>query len=106
MDQNLGNIVKNAKARAVIYGTYVIAGLVFGALQVAFSAIAGVDQPDWLTIAIAVYAYLGIPVGGLAAVNSSIVPTKVVAAENVEAIQAESVEIEDPVSEVDNFSGK
>lgn len=89
MDNNLGNVIKNAKARAAIYGAYVLIGLVIGALQVGFAAIAGVDQPDWLTISLAVYAYLGIPVGGLAAVNSSIVPTKVVDANVVENVHAD-----------------
>lgn len=94
MDQNLGNIIKNAKARAAIYGTYVIIGLIFGALQVAFAAGAG-EQPDWVTISLAVYTYLGIPVGTLAVANSSIIPTKVVAAENVENVQADAVEVAD-----------
>jgi hypothetical protein len=89
MDNNLGNVIKSSVARAWIYGAYVIAGLAVGALQVAFAAVAGVEQPDWLTIALAVYAYLGIPVGGLAAVNSNIVPTKVVAAQNVEHVESE-----------------
>jgi hypothetical protein len=63
MDNNLGNVIKNAKARAAIYATYVIVGA---------------NQPSWLAIALAVYGYLGIPVGGLAAVNSQIVTAAVV----------------------------
>lgn len=78
MDNNLGNVIKNAKARATIYATYVIAGVILGGLQVAFAAVEGADQPSWLAIALAVYGYLGIPVGGLAAVNSQIVTAAVV----------------------------
>lgn len=88
MDNNLGNIIKNAKARAAIYGAYVIAGLLIGGIQVAFAAVAGVEQPTWLTVALAVYAYLGIPVGGLAAANSAIVPAKVIETSSVEAVVA------------------
>ncbi len=88
MDNNLGNIVKNATARAVIYGAYVIAALVVGGIQVGFSAIEAV-QPDWVGAAQAVIAYLAIPVGGLAAINSSLVPTKVIAPE-AEVIYAET----------------
>lgn len=78
MDNNLGNIIKNAKVRAGIYGTYVIVGVAIGALQIGFAASTAGAQPEWLTIALAVFGYLGIPVGSLAVANSSIIPQTVV----------------------------
>lgn len=67
---DLGAIVGSAQARKAIYGTYVIGIVILGATQVGFAAISA-GQPDWLTVALAVAAYLGIPVGGLAAANTS-----------------------------------
>lgn len=67
---DLGTIVGSARARKAIYGTYVIGIVILGATQVGFAAISA-GQPDWLTVALAVAAYLGIPVGGLAAANTS-----------------------------------
>lgn len=96
---NLGNIIKNATARAVIYGAYVIAALVVGGVDVYF----GDNDPSWVPNALALIAYLAIPVGGLAAVNSSLVPTKVIAPE-AEVIYADTAfleedEVEDAAAE-------
>lgn len=66
----LGVIVKNAKARAYIYGAYVIAIIVAGAAQVGFVSLE-ISQPDWLTASLAVLAYLGVPVGTLAVANTN-----------------------------------
>jgi hypothetical protein len=66
----LGVIVKNAKARAIIYGTYVVAIIVAGAAQVAFASLE-LGQPDILVAAVAVLAYLGVPVGTLAVANTN-----------------------------------
>lgn len=51
-----------ARYRALIYGVYLVAGLVIGSVQVGFSA-ASLDQPVALTVALAVYAYLGAGLG-------------------------------------------
>lgn len=67
---NLGVIVKNAKARAVIYGGYVVAIIAAGATQVAYASLEQ-GQPDWLVASLAVLAYLGVPVGTLAVANTS-----------------------------------
>ena len=67
---DLGSIIGSARARKAIYGAYVIGIVILGAIQVGFAAISA-GQPDWLTVAIAVAAYLGIPVGGLAAANTN-----------------------------------
>ncbi len=93
MDNNLGNIIKNATARAVIYGAYVIAALVVGGIQVAFAATNAL-QPEWVAQAQAVIAYLAIPVGGLAAINSSLIPTNVIAPD-AEVIYAETATTDD-----------
>ncbi len=67
---HLGTIITSAKARKAIYAAYVFAIIIIGAIQVGFAAISA-GQPEWLTVAIAVAAYLGVPVGGLAAANTS-----------------------------------
>lgn len=67
---DLGVIVKNAKARAYIYGAYVVAIIIAGATQVGFAAVE-VSQPEWLTAGLAVLAYLGVPVGTLAVANTN-----------------------------------
>jgi hypothetical protein len=95
MDNNLGNIIKNASARAWIYGIYVIVGLLIGGLKVWYQD----PDPQWLTQAFDVWAYLSIPVGSLAALNSNIIPTRTVVTQNVEAVSADNVNIEpDPAS--------
>lgn len=67
---NLGTIITSATIRKAIYSAYVIAIIIIGAIQVGVAAIS-TGQPEWLTVAIAVAAYLGVPVGGLAAANTS-----------------------------------
>jgi len=66
---NLGSVITDPIVRKVIYTVYVIAGILIGALQVAYSALGG-GQPDWLTVALSVLAYLSIPIGGLALANT------------------------------------
>lgn len=66
---NLGVVITSPHARKVIYATYIILLVVAGATQVGYSAIE-LAQPQWLIATLAVLAYLGIPVGGLALVNA------------------------------------
>lgn len=66
---NLGIVITNPIARRRIYGTYIVLLVIAGAIQVAYAAIQ-LGQPVWLVATLAVLAYLGIPVGGLALVNS------------------------------------
>lgn len=68
--ENLGVVVTNATARKIIYGVYVVAVLIAASVQVYVSATQAV-QPEWLTGALAVLAFLGAPIGGLAAANAS-----------------------------------
>lgn len=75
---NLGVVITNPTVRKVIYSTYIILLVVVGAVQVGFAAVQS-GQPAWLIAALAVLAYLGVPVGGLALVNSpsnAVAPTK------------------------------
>lgn len=66
---DLGTVVTSDKARRIIYSVYVIGILLLGAVQVAYAgSTAGV--PEWVTIAQQVALFLGVPVGGLAAVNT------------------------------------
>jgi hypothetical protein len=66
----LGVIVKNAKARAYIYGGYVVAIIVAGAAQVGYASLE-LAQPDFLTASLAILTYLGVPVGTLAVANTN-----------------------------------
>lgn len=68
---NLGSIITASGIRKAIYGIYGILIIVIGAVQVAFAAVpAWGGQPDWLTAALAVGAYLGVPIAGLALANT------------------------------------
>lgn len=66
---DLGVIITSARARKIIYGGYVLALVAAGGAQVAYADL-GIAAPDWLSASVAVLAYLGIPVGGLAAANT------------------------------------
>lgn len=70
-DSSLGTVITNPNVRKVIYGIYIVVGVILGAIQVAFAAIEGAGQPDWLTVTLAVYAFLSVPVGSLALVNTT-----------------------------------
>lgn len=70
-DSSLGTVITNPNVRKVIYGIYIVAGVILGAVQVAFAAIEGAGQPDWLTVTLAVYTFLSVPVGSLALVNTT-----------------------------------
>jgi hypothetical protein len=63
----LGVIITNPLARKIIYSAYVLAGLALGGIQAWYGADAG---PDWFPQALALYGYLGIPIGGLAIANT------------------------------------
>jgi hypothetical protein len=57
------------KARAVIYIAFTFVGLAVGAVQVGYLA-AQLDQPTWLTVALAVVPFLGAGLGLTAASNT------------------------------------
>ena len=59
----LADVITWQRARQVIYGLYVVATVVFGAIQVAAPHI------DWVEAALLVIAYLAIPIGSLALAN-------------------------------------
>lgn len=60
--------ILNESQRKIVYVVFAIIGVVLGATQVAFSTME-VANPVWLSVAIAVYAFLGGPVGATAASN-------------------------------------
>lgn len=69
---NLGSIITNAIVRKSIYAVYAVGIVVLGAIQVGFASVPDWGgQPAWLTAALAVAAYLGVPIGGLALANTS-----------------------------------
>lgn len=66
---DLGTVVTSDRARRIIYSVYVIAIVLLGAVQVAYAS-SEAGAPAWVTIAQQVALYFGVPVGGLAAVNT------------------------------------
>lgn len=48
----------NASTRRWVYAIYALGSVLLGAIQVGYSA-AGVDHPTWLTVATAVWVFLG-----------------------------------------------
>lgn len=58
-----------ATYRKIAYLIYGLVGVGIGATQVGFVA-ANTDQPTWLTVALAVFAYIGIALGFTAAANT------------------------------------
>lgn len=66
---DLGVIITSARVRKAIYGSYVLALVGAGATQVAYASLE-LSAPTWLVASVAVLAYLGIPVGGIAAANT------------------------------------
>jgi len=66
---NLGNVITNSTWRKVIYGIYVVAAIVIGGAGVYFAAV-GLPLPQEIVGAQAVIAYLAIPIGALALVNT------------------------------------
>lgn len=65
-----------AAQRKAVYALYVVIGVLIGALQVGYTAVPGADQPTWLTVALAVYAYVGVAVGATAASNTTSYPSQ------------------------------
>lgn len=63
-----------ARVRARMYAAYALVGLVIGAVQTAYSALPDTDVPEFLTVSLAVYAYLGIALGFTAASNAKNAP--------------------------------
>lgn len=55
--------------RKALYVAYALAGLILGAWSV-------VEQPDWLTSALAVYAFVGTALGLVAEANTGVDPFK------------------------------
>lgn len=60
--------IVTGKTRKVTYTAYALIGLILGATQVGFSA-AEVGQPIALTVALAVFAFVGTALGFTAAGN-------------------------------------
>lgn len=59
--------------RAKLYLGFAVVGVALGAIQVGYGA-ASVDQPTWLTVALAVYVFAG-PALGLTAASNTTIPT-------------------------------
>lgn len=67
----MSNLLENvlpAPVRQAVYVVYAVAGIVLGALSVAFGVLSGAG-PEWLEVANAVYLYVGGAVGLVAAAN-------------------------------------
>jgi hypothetical protein len=59
-----------ARVRGMVYAVYALAGLLIGSVQAAYSALPDSTVPDFITVCLAVYAYLGIALGFTAASNA------------------------------------
>lgn len=59
-----------ARWRHAVYGVRALLGLIIGCVLVGYTAV-GETLPVWLVITLAVLAYLGIPVDGVARANVS-----------------------------------
>ena len=59
-----------AEARAIAYAIFAALGVAIGAVQVGFAA-AAAGQPVWLTVTLAVYAFIGGAIGVTARANVS-----------------------------------
>lgn len=57
-------------ARKYLYAAYALVGLVLGAVQVAY----GITEPEWVTVALAVYGFVGTAFGATAASNVTYEP--------------------------------
>lgn len=66
----LASVIESTTVRKTIYSVYGIVALVIAATTVGFAATTEASIPEWLTIANAVVAFLGGPVGGLAVANT------------------------------------
>jgi hypothetical protein len=58
-----------AATRRRVYAAYALLGLLLGAAQVAYTSL-NLDQPEALTAALAVFAYVGVGIGATAASNT------------------------------------
>lgn len=67
-------LANNPTARKYVYLLFWLAGLVIGALQVAYGAADNTEVPQAVDIASAVYVFLGIGVGYTAAQNTPASP--------------------------------
>lgn len=61
--------VMPAHVRRVLYVVFAVVGLALGAAQVGYGA-AEAGQPTWLTVALAVYAFVGTGLGFTASANT------------------------------------
>lgn len=62
------------RARQAVYAVYALIGVILGAIQVAYLNVAG--QPTWLTVALAVFGFIGTALGATAASNITAKPGK------------------------------
>lgn len=59
-----------ATQRKRVYAIFGLIGLILGAIVVGWTAVKHGDIPDWVTISVVVYNFLGVPFGALAAANT------------------------------------
>ncbi len=62
------NVVLPARVRGILYLVFSVLGVGLGATQIGYSA-ASYGQPTWLTVALAVFAFVGTAFGITAASN-------------------------------------
>lgn len=67
---DIGTVITNATARRAIYAAFILVAFIAACTQVAFAA-AGIPNPVWLTVTLAVIAFATTPILGLAVANTS-----------------------------------
>jgi hypothetical protein len=60
--------ILSPSTRKKVYAVYALCGLLIGAIQVSFGAV-NTTTPDWLKVALALYAFVGTAIGATAASN-------------------------------------
>lgn len=70
---NLGSIITDPSTRKRIYGTYGVFAFIVACVQVGWSA-SGAGPVVWLTVTLAVTAFVGTAVAGLAVTNTASTP--------------------------------
>lgn len=71
------------KVRKISYFVYAMIGVALGAVQAAVLAIS-IPSPQWLTVGLAVFAYIGVAFG-LVAARNTVQPTATIADRNTAA---------------------
>ena len=66
---NLGSIISDTRVRRIAWASFLIVGLIIGALSVWYQTVGEGTVPEWVQGALNVMGYLSVPFSGLALAN-------------------------------------